>query len=164
MSNDIHTTPRKITLQAIFDAAWEAFIVNDNPPAVEYDYCAYCTTDGRRCAIGLAMTDEQLAIVKEFIEQQVNSNQQPGIDTIIKLYHEWFDLSCAATRGAAASKFRYAQISLHDGLLDLNTSKFLSKDIRIKSYLNFANIFGLTVPANAESITSVDSPNLEAGK
>ena len=54
------------SLQRIFDAAWEHFIVNDEPPAMEklqrFDastryVCVYLSDEGRKCAVGLCIPD-----------------------------------------------------------------------------------------------------------
>lgn len=47
-----------ITMQDIFNAAWQAFIVEDRPPAVDAQgMCQYRTEDGRKCAVGLCIPD-----------------------------------------------------------------------------------------------------------
>lgn len=47
-----------ITPQDIFNAAWNHFVLNDNPPAVDEDGdCCYLTADGRKCAVGLCIPD-----------------------------------------------------------------------------------------------------------
>ena len=49
---------KKISLQDIFDAAWQAFIVEDRPPAVGTGgECKYLTDDGRKCAVGLVLPE-----------------------------------------------------------------------------------------------------------
>lgn len=52
---------KKITPQAVFDAAWQAFVVGNRKPAQEMDKagfwsCEYITKTGRRCPFGLLMT------------------------------------------------------------------------------------------------------------
>lgn len=45
------------SLQKIFNAAWNRFIVNDNPPSATVWGCKYLTPDGRKCAIGLCIPE-----------------------------------------------------------------------------------------------------------
>lgn len=135
----------KITLQAVFDAAWEAFIVNNKLPAIEDGYCSYCTTDGRKCAIGLVLTDKQVAEISRYGKEHGNE-KSPPIDDIVKAHSDWFDLSCGNDLATAARKFRAAQINLHDYALAPGTNKFKAKDELKKVYLEFAENNGLTVP------------------
>lgn len=56
-----------ITLQDIFNAAWQAFIVEHKKPAFnDGGLCLYETDDGRRCAVGLVLTDDMLKRVHEW--------------------------------------------------------------------------------------------------
>lgn len=62
MTYQLPTDFKRITFQDIFDAAWQAFIVEDRPPGVTkdaagYTACRYLTDDGRKCAVGLVIPD-----------------------------------------------------------------------------------------------------------
>lgn len=152
MSNAILTTPRKITLQAIFDAAWDAFVVKGNKPAVEGCYCSYRTKDGRKCAVGLMLTDEQVAEISRYGKAH-GDEKSPPINDIVKAYSDWFDLSCGTDLDTAANKFRAAQINLHDYALEPGTDEFKAKDELTFAYIEFANANGLTVPASIPEST-----------
>jgi hypothetical protein len=50
-----------MTLQELFDNAWNAFVVNKQPQAFldeTKDVCAYHSPDGLKCAIGVSIPDE----------------------------------------------------------------------------------------------------------
>ncbi len=89
-----------ITSQRVFDAAWQAFIVEKRPPAREEGSCRYLTSDGSKCAIGLCLPDG-------------HPSQQSCTDVtdLMRHYPELFD------------DVRYfdpsLQCQLHDGLLVL---------------------------------------------
>jgi hypothetical protein len=151
MSNDILTMPRKITLQDVFNAAWDAFVVKGNKPAVEGCYCSYRTKDGRKCAVGLMLTDEQIAEIGRYGEAR-GGDKSPPINDIVRDHSDWFDLSCGKNLDDAASKFRDAQRQLHDDALEFGTDEFKSKEELTSIYIEFANSNGLTVPvATTES-------------
>lgn len=154
MSNAILTTPRKITLQAIFDAAWDAFVVKGNKPAVEGCYCSYRTKDGRKCAVGLMLTDEQIAEIGRYgVANYCGGDKSPPINDIVRDHSDWFDLSCGKNLDDAASKFRDAQRQLHDDALEFGTNEFKSKEELTSIYIEFANANGLTVPASIPEST-----------
>ena len=126
-----------ISLQQIFDAAWEEFIVKDNPPAVEYDEetesyaCRYCTKDGRKCAVGLCLPD--------------------GLDTKIDLSND--DLCLVGLVDKYPELFAFAdyqvfdfQGELHDDLVNKNTGQWAhSKEARKEEYVRIAKKYGLEV-------------------
>lgn len=71
-----------ITPQAVFDAAWQHFIVDRAPPAVKdmlgRAKCMYLTPDGNKCAVGLLIPDGHPA--------------QHALDSVIHLAKRYPDL------------------------------------------------------------------------
>ena len=126
-----------ITLQQIFDAAWEEFIVKDNPPAVEYDEetesyaCRYCTKDGRKCAVGLCLPDG--------LDTKCNTlDDELTLVGLIDTYPQLFGF-----KDYQALDF---QGELHDDLVDKQTGKWkYSKEVRKQEYVRIAKKYGLEV-------------------
>jgi hypothetical protein len=58
MSYQLPADFQPITLQRVFDKAWDAFVVNDGQPArTPAGGCAYLNENGNKCAIGLCIPD-----------------------------------------------------------------------------------------------------------
>ena len=122
----------KITLQKIFDLAWEHFIVGDGEPAwsKEKRRCQYLTEDGRKCAVGLALPEG-------------HSSQQAhkGFLNLCQEYPELFDESVHSARHYLNDFQRH----LHDQLI-AGGEWLYSKEKRRQGYIQVARDFGLTVP------------------
>jgi hypothetical protein len=131
-----------ITLQDIFNKAWEEFIVKDGEPGVEYDEqkeiysCKYRTKDGKRCAVGLALPDDFP------FEKYPNTN----FEALVLKYPELFDIDINKLIFDQCDLFDF-QESLHDRLIDNQTGQWaISKEARKEAYLRIAEHFKLTVP------------------
>ena len=65
----------KITLQQIFDAAWQAFIVEEKPPSMlstsPDSGCAYRGQGGARCAVGLCLPDRTAQVSENKVFSQI---------------------------------------------------------------------------------------------
>jgi len=132
----------KITLQMIFDKAWQAFIVEDRPPAAEFDEdearytCLYSTEDGRRCAVGLALPD---SVVTALAGKMVTFGR-------LVHYYEYcqhiFDDSVTTLAEDLLTDF---QDQLHDDLQEKSVWKY-STDERKERYKDIAVEYGLTIP------------------
>lgn len=127
-----------ITLQQIFDAAWEEFIVKDNPPAVEYDEevesytCKYLTKDGRKCAVGLCLP-EGLDTKNDF------PNDELTLVGLIDKYPQLFEF-----KDYQALDF---QGELHDDLVNKQTGEWkYPKEARKEEYVRIAKKYGLEIP------------------
>lgn len=131
-----------ITLQHIFNLAWQAFIVEGKPPAVTGNDCEYETEDGRRCAIGLALPD---VLTHPHTGEPVPRRGVTGsFGTIVRRYPQYFDQSIRAAIPTTLIDF---QGRLHDSLqLDGHWTQSLAQ--RKKAYRNIAKDYGLTVPGD----------------
>lgn len=132
----------RLSFQNIFNLAWQRFIVEDAPPAVErdpdnpeYDYrCRYRTSEGRACAVGVALTDEEAKKVE-------------GIGFCDVVY-ERLGLP---PDGVDSGKCRGLQSALHDVLVNTVTGTWaFSKEQRIESYREVAKKFNLTIPGETD--------------
>ena len=129
----------KISLQKIFNLAWEHFIVRDEPPAVYNGACMYLTRDGRKCAVGLALP-----------EGHMMQNLRVPFGTMVEMYPEMFDEDVRSTSARNLSLF---QFRLHDhmafrgGVTEVAWVRTL--DERKEAYLAVAKDYGLTVPEDS---------------
>jgi len=127
----------KITLQRIFDLAWDHFIVGDGMPSVYLDTyerirCCYAI-DGKKCAVGLALPEES--------DATANSG---SFSDLVCDHSELFDHSVLKI---CNTDLNYFQGCLHDMLVDEHTGDWrLSKDERRKEYIKVAEKFNLTIP------------------
>lgn len=129
----------KITLQKIFDLAWDHFIVNRSSPALNYDDrseaiigCSYLDRDGNKCAIGLALPEGHPA-------QQANMY----FVGLVREYPELFD---AGLIGHMDSLKEF-QSSLHDDHVDYSRGGWSSTPKQMEeAYRRVAERYGLTVP------------------
>jgi hypothetical protein len=125
---------KKISLQDIFSAAWQHFIVEDNRPASDETRCEYLMSDGRKCAIGLVLPDGHPS----------QSNEGLFGDLVSQYPELWaddvFDMSIPDP-----SELDNIQACLHD---DLQTNGYWSvpKDKRKQLYIEIAEKYNLTVP------------------
>jgi len=129
MSNEL------ITLQKIFDLAWQKFIVEGGAPAADNNgKCSYLTYDGRKCAVGLALPDGHPA--------------QKGAGRFSSLvcgYPELFGPDVLAVMGDPTGRLDRFQARLHDSLQDKGEWTEDAKT-RAAHYRKVAKDFGLTVP------------------
>lgn len=127
---------KKITLQDIFDKAWKKFVVECGGPSTNNGTtCMYRTTvdnEVRYCAVGLALSDEQI--------NQIKGN--PDFPALCEYYPQWFDIDRQSLNSYRLSRF---QIRLHDGLIDLLGKPEYIEDIR-DEYLLVAKDYNLKVP------------------
>lgn len=132
----------KITLQMIFDKAWQAFIVEDRPPAAEFDEdevrytCRYSTEDGRRCAVGLALPDRVVAGL---------AGKMVSFGCLVHKYEHYryiFDDSVTTLASCLLTNF---QSKLHDELQEKGVWKY-SKDERKERYKDVAVKYALIIP------------------
>ena len=124
---------KKITLQDIFSAAWQAFVVEKKPPAMEFRgerfKCRYITNGGRRCAVGLCIPDGHIGM----------QNDGP-VSMLIEDHPDLFDIQSRVE----ADKL---QALLHDSLCDEVTGEWAFSHKEIEgSYYHAAAEFNLTVP------------------
>jgi hypothetical protein len=156
----------KITMQKVFDAAWDAFVIKGRSPAVtkEDGICTYRDAKGNRCAVGLVMTDEQIDIILQETYSS-HAGSIASVRTIIEMHPEWFDvpdglinlgrLMALDSRFIAyASTFRHLQNELHDGLVKLSKnaneySAAFPEDLESK-YREVATTYNLTIPGETQ--------------
>lgn len=132
----------KITLQHIFNLAWQRFIVEQAGPCTvynEYDKqygCTYSDGEGGHCAVGLALPEELKAC-----------DQTRTFPSIVDSYIEWFDVSITTME---ESKLRRFQCKLHDDLVNLKTGTWkLALSQRVEKYKTVARNYGLEVPVGS---------------
>ncbi len=58
-----------MTNQEAFNKVWDAYVVRGERPGYEVGKCKYPTKDGGKCAVGQLLTEEQLAKVKQLLDE-----------------------------------------------------------------------------------------------
>src|SRR3990172_5437597 len=123
---------KKITLQMIFDAAWQAFIMEEKPPASDQGCCKYLTQKGDRCAVGLTLPDGHPALYFA-----------AGFNYIVECYTSLF---CENILMEPPENLNAFQSRLLDELVtNQNTWKY-PVDERRRLYIQVAADYSLTVP------------------
>jgi len=123
---------KRITFQKIFDAAWQAFIVEDKPPSVNADgNCVYDDGNGNCCAIGLVLPEGHPS--RSFLG---------GFNSLIGSYSNLF-----ANDILRAGFFTREGIQrrLHDRLISGGVWAY-SKEERKRKYIEVAKEYNLKVP------------------
>ena len=126
----------KLSLQDIFNAAWQRFVVETGKPAMYNGNCQYVTNTSEMCAVGCALPNE---LLKEIVKEHLNGAPFSGI---VSTYPEYFDDSIFDYSGNVLNEF---QACLHD-----NIESFLG-DVEHKEevkaiYTKVAQRFNLNIP------------------
>lgn len=129
----------KITLQMIFDAGWQAFVVEKQKPAYKNGKCCYLTSDGRRCVVGLALPDDVAQTLKD-VEMSFS-----------ELLSDYEDLFADSLLAIERSHLEYFQDSLHDNQVDGETEDWKNHDYLRPTYLRIARYFDLKIPEERKS-------------
>lgn len=120
---------KKITLQDVFNAGWQAFIVEDQPPAVDVNGdCRYLTADGKKCAVGLCIPDGHDAQQCEYTWREMSG-----------MYPELWDID------EEYVNLDFFQRRMHDSLQNHGKWKRGKQD-REAHYRAMAARYNLTIP------------------
>lgn len=138
---------KKLSLQDIFNAAWQRFVVEEEDGAAnDMSSCVYRSEDGNMCAIGCALPQELLDKLIAY-----GNNTNTSFPKLVLRYKEYFqdDVIKLAERYTPLVIF---QSRLHDNLLNiLGNSDYTSRIMIEGTYRVIANRFGLTVPEETSS-------------
>lgn len=128
-----------ITLQEIFNRAWETFIVNDGKPStvkvLNEVKCRYMTEDGRKCAVGLVLPDGHPA--------QHSLQDFPGI---VRDFPEIFAPEIRGIAFQSPGRLERFQQCLHDHLVNAVGNWLYTKDEMKRRYRTIATDYELTIP------------------
>lgn len=136
-----------ISLQLIFDAAWQKFIIEGASPAITRDHdsdeytCTYFnpTTHGK-CAIGLVLPEEHEA-------QKSSSNFRTLVREYPELFNEQIQTLASSDNDHDWETLNAFQAGLHDDWVDLNTGEWNTLlDGRKQGYIDLAKEYDLTIP------------------
>lgn len=133
---------KPITLQMIFDLAWQKFIVEGAEPAADSSgMCAYLTADGRKCAVGLALPEGHDA-----------QDSGKGFRGLVDEYSELFDPELVKIARDWDEEWSLGafQNRLHD-VLQKYGKWTGSVSHRADMYRGVAKDFGLTVPSSTSN-------------
>lgn len=121
-----------ITPQSIFNAAWQRFIIEKRLPCVKDRQCAY-EHKGNNCAVGAAMTREQLDVIKMCCDEHETA------DKLAIKHPTWFY--------GEPDTFYLLQARLHDRLVNFDVSGWKCSHEELKQqYEQVAEEFDLTIP------------------
>lgn len=131
---------KPISLQDIFDAAWQAFIIDDKLPATTgAGGCSYLTSDGRKCAVGLCLP-----------EGHETQNFWGCLSELVERHPELFDDQMKAMKYTDLNEF---QAALHDTLTsheykqgEMIRGWCMSSSHRATIYRVVAKAYNLTIP------------------
>lgn len=141
MSTELPEGFKPITLQHIFNLAWQAFIVENKPPAllrpvIGAPECVYSTIVRgveRRCGVGLALPAGHPSL--EF---------RKSFPLLVRKYPQLFDDEIRSRR---TEELREFQSGLHDYLVNFSTGEWaVTLDERREKYTDLAGKYKLTVP------------------
>lgn len=126
----------KITFQSIFNAAWQAFIVEKRPPASDSGGCKYFMPDGRRCGVGWSLPEE--------IQEHPDFLNYEGFHQLVFRFPDLFDDQIKQTSQPRLYRF---QADLHDHLCTTAESRWnYPPEEMERKYRVVADKFGLTIP------------------
>lgn len=142
---------KKITLQDIFNAAWQAFIIENKPPSQELNEdgfytCKYLTSNKRKCVIGLCLPDghNYQNFKKSFYDLVVYDKSVKEEDQIFdKSIHTL--LNTSHINNLFSNSLNVFQASLHD-MLCANCEWLYSNSQRKQKYKQVAKEYNLTIP------------------
>lgn len=143
---------KKLTLQAIFNSAWNWFVVKSGQPSCDNGgSCVYFDpTTKNRCVIGAALTLPQLKAIEKLKEDKPVSDKNPIANVLVEKFPEWFDTGSLSTAEFAAA-LDVMQYELHDGVTRVNYGDVTTRhwrtglDLRAE-YVAFAKKYNLTIP------------------
>lgn len=127
----------KITLQQIFDAAFQAFIIEDRPPCVgSSGACLYHGPDNTHCAVGLVLPPEI-------------TNPEGTFTSLIDQYSEFFEKDLFKMTEEELDNFQQAlhdDLCLRDEIGKVQPKWALNTRQRLTVYKIIAKAYNLTVP------------------
>lgn len=127
---------KPVSLQDIFNAAWQAFVVEDSPPAKKDGVCRYLTEDGCKCVVGLCIPDGHPA-----------QRSLMAFGSITDDYPELWAADVLALTYGARNTF---QRSLHDHLTrEGGMGWAVGRDEREVRYREIAAEYNLTIPGES---------------
>lgn len=127
-------------MQEVFDAAWQAFIVEDKPPAMtrrgDDNFCVYEDLEGNSCAIGLCIPKNHPA------RDYIGSFNQMVFDN-----PEWFGENI---NDENVGDYSILQKCLHDNLVDIETGEWqINLQERRERYEDLSRSYDLTIPGES---------------
>lgn len=133
---------KKITFQDIFNAAWQAFIVERKPPSMKpYTMtpdeveCSYDDGKGGRCAVGLVLPEEVLA------------KDLGSFDNVVARHRGLFADDVVQTKPWSLNQFQYHLHDMHCQKATTNNIKWdIDHDELKKRFIRVANRFNCKVP------------------
>jgi hypothetical protein len=129
----------KITLQQIFDAAFQAFIIEDRPPCVgSSGACFYRGPNNTHCAVGLVLPPEI-------------DNPEGTFTSVMGQYSEFFHEDLFKMTQEELDNFQQAlhdDLCLHNKIGKVQPEWALNARQRLTVYIIVAKAYNLKVPSH----------------
>ncbi len=120
--------PHYISNQDIFNAAWQAFIVEKRPLSLNSELdCVYRGSESAKCAIGLCIPDE-------LYDEQMEGGTPEELENKWRIRFEDVGVACSA------------QHTLHDQFRPFRNTDNLPEQMEL-TYREFAAYHNLEIPA-----------------
>ncbi len=151
-------TPKALSLQDIFNAAWNHFIANNGAPASDKngDCTYYDPATKNRCAVGVAFNLNQLRELSKYANTTGDSPSALIAAQVVNKFPQWFDMG-AMTDTDFAAALNVLQYNLHDNLLSpssLASNKprrwAVAKADRVRAYKQYAERYKLQIPTTSK--------------
>lgn len=140
--------PKALSLQDIFNAAWNRFIVNNGPPAADKngDCVYYDPSTKNRCAIGAAFNLNQIRELNKYADTTGDSSSALTAGQVVDKFPQWFDTGTMTDEDFALA-LNVLQYNLHDSLMSTKSSKWSATKVdRVKAYKQYAERYSLQIP------------------
>lgn len=123
----------------IFDKAWQHFVIEDGKYSENYTSCCYRTEDGRMCAVGCALSDEQAKLADGLVISLFGC--------VVKKYPDWFAYDILSLNEDVLNNI---QCLLHDDLqYEINNCM---KDVIEDKYRQVAKLYNLSIPGESPNV------------
>ena len=128
----------KITPQNVFNAAWQAFIVERKRPSIDGSRCVYLNNDGDKCAVGLCIPDGHEA-------QRFTGSVSRLWAKYTNLFEDHVNQPVDGTFSDDLWVLTQAQLQLHDSCIEDGEWKYSPEKMR-QTYIDFAQTYKLDIP------------------
>lgn len=141
-------TQPKISLQMIFNAGWQTFIIEDRAPCITSEGCRYSAPNGSACIVGLVLPPEHPSRILI-----------GGFSKLVRIFPELFDDKIIDMDDKQPGKLLKFQRELHDGIAEIRYEKDMygeynevgprwtkTRKEREAIYRDVAKDFSLTIP------------------
>lgn len=153
----VKPTPKALSLQDIFNAAWDRFVVNNSAPATDKngDCAYYDRTTKNRCAVGAAFNLNQIRELDKYANITGDSSSALTAGQVVSKFPQWFEMG-TLTETDFAVALDALQFNLHDNLVSSPLAVgnkprkwAVAKADRVRAYKQYAEKYKLQIPTTS---------------